>query len=175
MDNLRQYINRHRAAFEDQSPAGDLWSKIDDRLGTPKAKYWSVPRKLLAAASVLFLVGLSFVAGSFLATQSTTISAISPEFAETEAYYNRKIEEKKQAVSVSTKDSVWVDDLHQLEVVMEELKQELRLNPEASKGDILKAMVNNYNIRLQIMDRILDKTTKKVFTNTKPKNDERTE
>ena len=170
MDNLRQYINKHREDFEDQCPTGDLWSKIDERLGppTPNKKHWSIGRTLLAAASVLFLFGLSFVAGNYVATQSTTISEISPEFAETEAYYNRKIEEKKRAVSVSTKDSIWVDDLQQLEVVMAELKQELLFNPAASKGDILKAMIDNYNIRLQIMDRILEKTTQEIFTNTKP-------
>ncbi len=177
MDSLRQYINRHRSEFEEENPPIDLWSKIDQELGTPPVtatKKWLIGRRLLAAASVLLLIGLGFLAGTFAAKQSQTIEEISPEFAEAEAYYNRKIEAKKRAVAVSTQDSTWIDDLKQLEIVMTDLKKELRHNPNASKGEIIQAMTNNYNIRLEILDKILDKTAK-VYTNTKPTNDERTE
>ena len=173
MDNLRQFINAHQNEFDDQQPPKNMWARIECRLEKPQSvkKIWTIPRKFLAAASVLLLVGLGFVAGS-LTVKKNNISEISPEFAETASYYQRKIDSKKRAVAVHTTDSLWMEDLDQLELVMNELKEELIRNPQASKGDIIKAMINNYNFRLEIMDKILEKANDKTYLNTKPsKND----
>ena len=175
MDKLKKYINAHQDEFDDQIPPQNMWNRIECRLGkVPKKKNWTLPRKLLAAASVLFLVGLGFVAGS-LAVQKNNTSGISPEFAETASYYQRKIDAKKRAVAVHTTDSLWIEDIDHLELVMNELKEELKRNPQASKGEIIQAMIDNYNIRLAIMDKILEKTNNKTYLNTKPSNNDSTE
>lgn len=174
MDNLEQYINDHRDEFDREVPSDNVWKKIDCTLSKqPPQKSRLLNRKVLAAASVVLLVGLSFVAGIFSATKAA--NNVSSEFAETESYYQRKIDSKKRAVAVHTTDSVWMDDIKQLELVMNELKQELDQNPGSSKGEILQAMIDNYNFRLEIMDRILEKTNDKTYMNTKPSNDDSTE
>ncbi len=175
MDSLRKYIIEHRDEFDDQYPPSNMWARIESRLGKqPVKKTRTLPRVFLAAASVLLLVGIGFIAGSWV-MKKNTLSEISPEFAETASYYQRKIDTKKQAVAVHTTDSMWLDDIKQLELVMNELKEELRQNPSASKGDIIKAMIANYNIRLEIMDKILEKTKDKTYLNTKPSNNDSTE
>jgi len=175
MDNLKKFISEHHDEFDDQYPPQNMWNRIASRLEKqPVKKIWTFPRKFLAAASVLLLLGLGFVAGS-LTVKKNSLSEISPEFVETASYYQRKIDTKKRAVAVHATDSMWMDDINQLELVMNELKEELVQNPQASKGEILKAMINNYNIRLEIMDKILEKTDDKTYLNTKPSNNDSTE
>jgi len=175
MDSLRKYIREHADDFDDENPPQNMWSRIECRLANePIRKTWTMSRKLLAAASVLLLIGLGFAAGS-LTVKKNTIAEIAPEFAETASFYQRKIDSKKRAVAVLATDSIWVDDINQLELVMNELKEELEQNPDASKVDIIQAMINNYNIRLEIMDKILDKISDKTYLNTKPNNNDSTE
>ena len=175
MDDLRKFIKEHHDEFDDQLPPKNMWSRIECRLEKkPVKKIWTLPRKLIAAASILLLVGLGFIAGS-VTVQKNTMTEISPEFAETASYYQHKIDSKKHAMAVSVADSSWVDDINQLELVMNELKEELAKNPQASKGEIIKAMINNYNIRLEIMDKILEKTNEKTYLNTKPSNNDSSE
>lgn len=175
MDKLKKYITEHQDEFDDQVPPQNMWNRIECRLEkAPVKKVWSLPRKLLAAASVLLLVGMGFVAGS-LTMQPSTMNEIAPEFVETASYYQRKIDSKKRAVAVHSTDSMWMDDINHLEMVMNELKEELIRNPQASKGEIVQAMINNYNIRLEIMDKILEKTNDKTYLNTKPSNNDSTE
>ncbi|HHB78329.1 MAG TPA: hypothetical protein ENK85_03740 [Saprospiraceae bacterium] len=175
MDNLKQFISDHRSEFDDRRPPEGMWMRIESKLprsAAPKIRFLN--RQLIAAATVLLLVGVAFVAGQ-LSAKKASVHDIYPEFAETESYFQRKIDSKKRAVAVHATDSTWVDDIHQLEMVMNELRAELVRNPEASKGDIIQAMIDNYNIRLEIMDRILEKTNDKTYLNTKPSNDDNPE
>lgn len=172
MDSLEKYIVDHRQEFDDQEPSSAIWDRIDAQL-PKKVSFWkklSLKHQLMAAASVLLLLSSGFLMGNFSARRQYKTVAWA-ELQDMESFYQPRISQKTKAITVNTTDSLWREDIVQLENVLEELKLELSKHGN-SKKEILEAIRKNYSIRLEILDRILEKTSEKTYINTKPtKND----
>ncbi len=171
MDNLEKFIQQHRKEFDTQRPDPKIWEQLSTTLPNPiKTNKVSFVKKIAVAAGVVLLIGFSYVAGQFSANSTKA----DPQVAELSSLYDQKIEAKVKAISVTTKDTLWKEDLFQLEVVQAELQQELIESPASTKDEIIGAIRENYRIRLKLLNRILNKTAK-TYLNTKPTTHERTE
>lgn len=159
VDNTRQDWDQYEANFD------ELWTGIEDKLDSSQEDvarghtpwFW-----MKIAASVVLAVAMSWMVFSTIylndkVEQGFALRDISPELAETEFYYASQISEKLQIIHASNAD---VDDLVNenmalLDSAYNELKQDLRDN--ADNEEVISAMIQNYRIKLDILEKVLDK------------------
>ncbi len=163
-DYLKDRITRDRKDFDLYETDFDLaWGEIDEKLdklsGVTKIvaqerSLW--PRIAAAVALVLAATVVLLWQLSKPASQShPTLSMVSVEMAETEQYYAMMISEKMSEIEANGK---WIDqevigDLKALDQAYNELRNDLTDNMD-NEG-VINAMIINYKIKLEVLDRIL--------------------
>lgn len=171
MDTLEKFITDHRTELDDATPRPEVWDKIEAALdGTAKVR--KLPRNYrlwqIAAVGLLLMVagigigkfGLSSAGGQGTLTNASTpgssLAAVAPEHAEAELFFNRQIAQKvKQLRKLGSGQQV-EKDLALLEDQMKELKQAYEEAPGDRKEFIVSAMIENYQLRIQLLERVLE-------------------
>jgi len=151
-DELKRYVDDFEVPGEGFE---ELWSGIDKGLEAKKAKRVSLHyRKLLAIAAMLVLaVGIAWVSLKVDSAGNTIAKA--PEWLETEEFYSAQIREKMQVLETKRGelDQTVFEDLEMLDKAFTELKEDLQDN--ADNEEVIEAMIQNYRIKLQILEEIL--------------------
>lgn len=171
-DNLKDFIQQNKDAFDDEVPANDLWGKIEQNLpkkeikANKKVSFFSYKWNVAASIVCIMTVG---VLGYFVGQNNTKdnaiaktekvneaqypLSQVSTEIAEVEKYYitqiNAKIKESK-TLKINPEN---FSELEILKSEFEELKKEM--NNNIDKELIIEAMIDNYKLRLSILNDIL--------------------
>ncbi len=160
-DNLEDFIRSNRADFDMESPDLKVWAGIDNNLGkNQRPRRVSLWRNFAAAASVLILLGLGTLIGMQINQQDTarqSLADVSLEHQELQQYYEVQLKEKKALLASHHSDPTVYEDLQQLESFLEELKGELQAAPKDSEEQIVRAMIENYQDRLEILERVLSR------------------
>lgn len=204
-EKLEDYVKKHRDDFDFLEPNAALWNKIETKLG-PERKSRSLSI-LWKAAAVILVFGLSFWAQMQIGNKNQTITQhnihtstpelarapeikempvaspepeknkLIPEFAETEKYYNRKVNStmKELKVYLVKYPDVATDmkkDLAELDSVYRTLKRDLGDN--VAQEEIISAMIQNYRMKLQLLEDIKSELMRSIATknNNKNKNNE---
>ncbi len=183
-ERLEDYVKKHRDDFDLLEPNAALWNKIETKL-EPKLKRRNL-NILWKAAAVIIVFGLSFWAQIQISDKPQTITQhnihtinpeiaqapeteeapvvtpaaenkLIPEFAETEKYYNRKVNStmKELKVYLVKYPDVATDmkkDLAELDSVYRTLKRDLGDN--VAQEEIISAMIQNYRMKLQLLEDI---------------------
>lgn len=184
-DKLEDYVKNNRDNFDLLEPNAALWNNIEKRL--PARDKDRSLRVLWKAAAIIIVFGFSFWAQmqieeqpqkltqhSFHKNNNETAPApevqetapvaakqpgnnIIPEFAETEKYYNSKVNSsmKELKVYLVKYPEVATDmkkDLAELDSVYRTLKRDLGDN--VAQEEILSAMIQNYRMKLQLLEDI---------------------
>lgn len=153
-DNLKKHIEERREEFEsfdfDQAQS---WSKISEKLtqeSKPKGLivYW----KYAVAACLVLATG--WVAFNFGQNQNNSYQA-SSEFSEVEVYYTQEIEAKLLLVNNKVNDPLLLADLASMDEAFSALKSDLKDNVD--NAEVVAAMMENYRLKLKILERILEK------------------
>ena len=161
-DVFEKFIQENRAAFDTEIPNLKVWAAIEKQVN-PIKEYKIVRMawwKQAAAAIALLIVGAGM--GIFL-NEKAEVKALAqsteqvvPDLTEAENYYNKKVEtELTKLVSYNPDPSVMAD-LKQLDEVQKELKKELENAPTATREEIIHRMIENYQIKLGILERVLN-------------------
>lgn len=157
-DRLKEEIQQRRPQFEVYEPDLDqLWEGIDSGLKRRKAiGLWSMAGKMAAAVAFIVLAGwltLSYEIRESL--DGYALYEISPELAETELYYSQQVAEKLQIIRASNTgvDQEVMQNLQALDSAYLDLKRDLKENVD--NEEVVTAMINNYRIRLAILEQIL--------------------
>lgn len=163
-DNLEQFIKDNRADFDREVPSLKVWAAIDKEIGSeekPVAKPRTLWRYAWIAASVTFLLATGTLIGLQLnnGTESeiASLGDVSTEYAEMEQHYQSQIKEKVAQLASYDDNASIVDDLSQVDEFMEELKQELQESPKGNEEKIINAMIDNYQTKLDILERVLER------------------
>ncbi len=176
--NIEQFIIENREKFDRENPNPRIWAGIEKSLnGSNLAKENEPPgAKLrpvsggrrfwfLAAAASFLLVG---AVGFFLGKSSAggekncgdgqvALKNVSPEAAEAERYYVRTISSKTEALEAHEYHNDQVDgDLAAIDGAMAELKHELANVPPGQREQLVHALIENYRIKLNILDKVLE-------------------
>ena len=163
-DNLEQFIQDNRQEFDREIPSLKVWAAIDKELNTdpeekPVGKTRSMWRYAWIAASVAFLLA----SGAFIGIQMTggqseiaSLSDVSTEYEEMEVYYQKQIQEKV-ALLARYDDQTVTKDLEQVDEFMKELQQELKEAPKGNEEKIINAMIDNYQTKVNILERVLER------------------
>jgi len=161
-DNLEQFIAENRDAFDDAVPNLKVWANIDKQLNptaTKRRTLFQYINKIAAAVLLLMIMG----AGIHFYNNSQknsieSLSEISKEFGEMEKYYEQEVNRKlTQLAAYKPQSNPVTEDLQQLDEVMEELKQEYAKAPSQGEEIIINAIIKNYQTRLMILERVLDR------------------
>ena len=185
-DGLEKFVNDNRKAFDIHQPNPNLWANIEAQLGeiepTDKivplfavesslqqtTKVRSIRSRYLRYASVaavgLLLLAIGGVIGSqfsngFSHSNSPAIelSDISDEYAETEAYYASQVNSNIEKLKKLNYDESILDDIEELDEAFQELKRELGASSAFSDEEIIKAMIENYQMKIEILERVLER------------------
>lgn len=177
--DLESYVNNHRSSFDVHEPSAGVWDKIDARLGPeqPVKKQWMTMLWRAASVAAIVLCSVTLLklyinVGDEPDEQEggTSIVAVSPElkaFLEAEAYYASEVDNMKQEfdqIAVNHPDIKHeVDyDLEELDQAYLELKEELK--EDLHNQDIIEAMIQNYRLKLSILEDMLEQIGKQGIT-----------
>jgi hypothetical protein len=162
-DAIEQFVQKNRAAFDTETPNLKIWAAIEKQMYMPIVKKLSVQQWVwrIAAAITLLVVGASggfyFQTKKEAADMAQTVNQIAPDFREAEQFYSRKVNTQlvKLASYQKNSDPSVLADLKQIDEIQKELKKELDEAPNATREDIVKRMIDNYKIKLGILERVL--------------------
>lgn len=176
-DKFKSFVTGNRDEFETYDLDLDLsWDEIADGI---KQKAESEPKKGFAwmkiAAAVALLMIFSIVLIMFNrggSSEENLIFASNPELAEAQAFYTSQIDHKMSIAKSKTGGEKMIEDIQELDKAFAELKNDLQDN--ADNEEVIIAMIENYQLKLKILDRVLEelqedeqraKEKEKVFQN----------
>jgi hypothetical protein len=176
-DNIEKFVQNNAEQFDTATPNLKIWANIENKLpqqttkvNTPivaKLGWW----RQAAAAAILLLCGVGlglFINTKKEATITQAMGQMAPEMQETEQFYNKKIETKLTQYASYTQDPSVLADLKQVDEVQEELRKELENAPTTAREDIVKRLIKNYQIKLGILERVLNNINEHQLENQKP-------
>jgi len=169
-DKLEEFIVRNREEFDDLVPDPRVWDKIQDNIEPANKVNWM--GMIWKAAAVLVIFTASYFFHDFMdKNQISRQSAIitedetEPESAETvqmlleaEAYYTSQINTRKEEVFLlAGNNPALISDINlefeELDQVLEELKNDLK--DFTATEEIIEAMIQNYRLKLTILEDML--------------------
>ncbi len=156
-DDLKEHIEGFRQDFEiydfDQKGA---WDGIADKLDAKQKSHVMIPVKYIwrVAAVLVLSLGITFYM-TWLRMESNNIDMISSsELAEADAYYAVLISAKITQIKNSNSDidADIFQDIDALDNAFVELQEDLKDN--ADNEEVVSAMILNYKIKLEILEKI---------------------
>lgn len=182
MDSLEKYIKNNREAFDSDTPDLKVWAAIDKQMEAtrcekPKRRFlFGRGWKLGIAASMLLVVGamagLLFSAAPSNTSSDPAYASISPEFKEAEQFYRNQYNEKRAIlVSMPIEESL-EDDLKEFDEIISEMKIDLKNVPAGNRERIISAIIKNYQTKIEVLERVLDRLEGLEYKDTNHKKDE---
>ncbi|MCB9282809.1 MAG: hypothetical protein H6563_01935 [Lewinellaceae bacterium] len=164
VDRLEQFVGKNRTALDPEVPSLKVWAAIDNALEAqrPAARVRVMWRTLRVAASVVILLTLGGLLGMYAykythTQELPTLAEIAPEYAEMEQYYSTQVSNRMQELARINQEGTVQPDIQQLDELYKELQLELDKAPKGSEEQIIQAMIRNYQIKLDILERVLEK------------------
>lgn len=156
-DKLEQYIRKNAQDFDDLTPSSNLWDKIEQH-NKKKSTHKYIFYVTGSIASIIIVIFLIQPALFNLKQNSGKGYTMSKEMIETELYYNNQILNKKRQVFKLTNHSPEIQkdidlEMAALDSAMIQLKADLKDN--IANQEVIEAMIQNYRLKLQILEDIL--------------------
>ena len=167
-DKLEKFVADNRNEFDDLVPDSAIWDKIQKR--EPKTVSLNWTNILVRAAAVVVILVSSYILIDYMANknQSPLVAnqeTVDPEDAgmvqdlmEAEYYYTSQIDERKEEFYCLTANNSGLrEDINlemvELDQVFKNLKEDLQDN--ADNEEVVFAMIQNYRLKLEILEEIL--------------------
>ncbi|MEZ4961162.1 MAG: hypothetical protein R2830_15150 [Saprospiraceae bacterium] len=175
MDNLEKFILEHRSGFDSAVPGLKVWAEIDRKLEQkpPHRVVWM--KRLRMAAAIAILLTTGGVMGAYLCSPSKeakSLADVSPEHAEMEQYFNTQIHDKMAQLASYRQDGYVKPDLQELDSLYNELQLDLENAPPGKEEQVVQAMINNYQTKIDILEQVLEKVQTTNPTNLKTEENE---
>ena len=167
-DKLEKFITENRDGFDVYEPSDELW----DRIQKPSPKVIKLNWKTIAvrvAAVVVIFIASYFFHDMMQSEKSTKIAQQETEIddqqmgkvqllMEAEVFYSSQINNAQDEIfRLSGNDQELIDDINfdmlELDEVFQELKDDLKDNSD--NEEVIEAMIQNYRIKLQVLEEIL--------------------
>ena len=169
-DKLEQFILDNRQGFDSEEPSADLWAGINKR--KPEKKSISLNWKTIGmrAAAVVVIFISSYYFHDFMNDTDVQLTAdtksiqnednpLYKDFLEAELYYTSQISYKKQEFfSLTSNSPALQKDINQELENLDELFKDLKddLSDNADNQEVIQAMIQNYRIKLDILEDLLN-------------------
>ncbi len=144
-DSLKEYVDSSPEDFE-LYPFEGGWDKVAEKVAPAKKRpnHW-----LLGIAASLAILFISTV----LVWSNSNTTQVPDEVAEMEGFYQEEINTKISLVKNQLGDDRILADLEAMDAAFAELKADLSENVD--NEEVLMAMMENYRLKLQILEEIL--------------------
>lgn len=173
------------------SAPDSLWEGISEQLKHPKktevkkgktvkvVQMYSISRPVLmrvaASVALLLAIGIGWVSYK---VNTLDDAANSPQLSKTEQHYDQvfhaKLAELKQYEQDELYDPDLLTDIEELSSIYADLRNDLK--EDANNEQVVEAMIHNYKIRIELLERMLDEIKmKKNPRPSKEKNNENSE
>jgi len=183
-DNLEQFILDNRKEFDVEQPGQEVWDRIKKR--RPETKNISLNWKTMAVrvAAVVVIFVSSYYFHDFMDKQQNKPgntaqveienNPLYRDFLEAELYYSSEINYKQKELFQLTGNSPALQkevdfEMENLDNLFRQLKEDL--NDNADNNEVIEAMIQNYRIKLEILEDILYQIKSE---NSKHNNNEKT-
>ncbi len=161
--DLEGFIKDNRKNFDTEIPNLKIWAQIDKKVSQPALRRHILKGWFLRSAAVMALLILGATAGVFMMEKRADtlvekqLEQVAPDFQKTEKYYNQQVQARlTQLASYDNTDPSVLSDLKQIDVVQEELKAELENAPSSTREEIVRRVIDNYKIKIGILERVLE-------------------
>jgi hypothetical protein len=151
-DSLKQHIESSREEFELYPFDSDKeWVKLAKKVkpGKEQRDPWKLAG--IAACIVAIVVGTIFY-------MNPSSKNGGNEIAELEQFYNGEINQKITLIKGQLEDDYILQDLEDMDAAFVELKADLKDNLD--NQEVISAMMENYRLKLQILEEILNELEK---------------
>src|SRR5512133_1444315 len=163
MDKLEEHIRRNREELDKYTPPTGIWRRIRKELKKEKssAKQW-----LSIAAMIVVILGTALVlfkpefrwSDSKKQNNNEQLTQLTPQLKETEIYYNNLVNSLYTEATPLLTNNPEIkkelnSDLSQLDSICSDLKKDLSDN--ISNQDVVEALVQNYRIKIRILEDML--------------------
>ena len=166
-DKLEQFILDNRNDFDDMSPSSSSWEQVKKNIKPVRQINWTTRLVRVAAAIVIFVSSYIFIDYTVNKNNASQQLASDPELeiyesipvlGEARAYYSSQISNMEDEVYqlAGTNSPIRNDielEFEELDQVFNELKADL--SDDAANEEVIEAMIQNYMIKLQILEEIL--------------------
>ncbi len=141
-------------------------AKLKQQEKPKKKQNWY--KYIAIAASLLLFISIGFKSIN-KANQSTDLSSISPKMEDTQNYFTAVIHQelkKIEKIQNPTNQKIINDALLQIQVLEDDYKsQKIALSINSKNKNVIYAMVNNYQKRIEVLQNLLNELNK--FNNIK--------
>ncbi len=161
-DKLEDFIKQNREAFDVYEPNPELWKKIEKTVNKKTIRLKTV---LWRAAAVVIIFGASFVFHRYIdmVQQEKNVAEEIPEVKEAEIYYSGLLSSKLEEIKPMLEEHPGLgqeikSELSVLDSIYTDLKDDLKDN--VANQEVIEAMIQNYRMRLSILEDILNELKK---------------
>lgn len=154
-DRLKDFINEHRAEFDDREPSERVWSRIE------RATFQGVSRRremwVWRAAAVIFFGVSVFLFTTNQYSSKREVSKLQGEFRDLESFYGNQIAEKAAFIDkleTGYEDDRFTQDVQKLDAMYEVLREEMKVSPSEKVKD---ALILNMLIRIDLLNQQIKK------------------
>jgi predicted transcriptional regulator len=180
MDKLEEHIRKNREDLDRYSPPKGIWRNIRKKLKKEK----SLSRQWLSiAAMITVIMGTAVIffrpeyrwSSSESQKNNDDLTRVAPQLKETETYYNNLInslytEAKPLLTNNPEIKKELNNDLSQLDSICTDLKKDLKDN--IANQDVVEALIQNYRIKIRILEDMLRVLKENETNPEKPKSHE---
>jgi len=169
-DKLEKFVIENREEFDVFEPDDKMWDKIQEATTPVKRLNWKTIAVRIAAVVVIFIASYFFHDLTQKDNGQVAINTKEEQpneqmqmLMEAEVFYTSKINTAKdEFVRLSGEDKKLIDDLNfdlgELDSIFEELKKDLKENGD--NEEVIEAMIQNYRIKLQILEDMVKQMNK---------------
>ena len=161
--DLEAFIEDNKADFDTEIPNLKIWAQIDKTINRTAERRHILRGWFLRSAAAIALLVIGGTAGVFMMGKRADIlvekqfEKVAPDFQKTEKYYNQQVQAKlTQLASYENADPSVLSDLQQIDLIQEELKAELENAPASTREEIVQRVIDNYKIKIGILERVLE-------------------
>jgi len=173
MDKLEKFIIENRDDFNIYEPSAEVWDKIQKSSRYSKIRKLNWKTVVWRAAIILIIFGAAFTLSEVIHREPGEVSdklilKQIPELAEAEAYYTSLVNSKLAEINKQLSDDPELHqkilkDVSELDNMYEDLKKDLYDN--IATQEIVEAMIQNYRLKLEILEEILNDLQKREKAN----------
>ncbi len=166
-DRLEQFISDNRDQFDPYEPDDKLWAGIENNIHGKKTFRIGWKGVMWRAAAVILIFGASYAIQEYLhqrkammaGQESNEIIKNIPELQEAEIYYTSLLNDKISQIGPLLEQNPELgeslqQDLSELDSIYAELQLDLRDN--IANDEIVEAMIQNYILKIQILEDLLE-------------------
>jgi hypothetical protein len=163
-DKFEEFVRENSSGFDIYEPSDELWQGIQKRIKPERSIRWVF--YLSRAAAVLLIFGASLLVQRVWLKEKTGDTQTAsgpeidiPELKEAEMYYSgmisTKLEEVKPMLAeYPSLEEELTTDLGELDSIYTSLKNDLKDN--VANHEVIEAMIENYRLRISILEDMLE-------------------